>query len=462
MKITKYMKAISCSLLILGSHVVFAEARPDVKTPAVTDEQAQRKLMMAYRREFVFLDQEVRALKARQQELETLYVEKKSKSKVDIEVLEEKLLTLRDQIDMKMDLMTQKEEVIDEATGNADLVDVALTQMIVSLERYNIGKDIDLEKMKDGTEKLESIGSLFDDAFSVLRGLNDKKVEKGEFYDIEGKLLKGDIIRLGQGMAYGVSGEQGGVLAPAGMGKLMVWNGEGLDTAKSFLNETEPKQAYPSYLFEDINKKAIRIKDKTLEDVMEAGGVIGYVIIGLGLSALFLVVLRCFLLAMASSNSKKLVYTVGEMIKSEKKEEAQAFLSKQGGAAARVLEATVKHLHYKPSMLEDVIAESVLHETPRLEKFESAITVVAAVAPLLGLLGTVTGMISTFDVITIHGTGDPKMLSGGISEALVTTEMGLTVAIPLLLLGNLLSGWSEKIMSSIEHSALSVTNISRA
>ena len=82
----------------------------------------------------------------------------------------------------------------------------------------------------------------------------------------------------------------------------------------------------------------------------------------------------------------------------------------------------------------------------------------AAVAPLLGLLGTVTGMISTFDIITEFGTGDPKLLSSGISEALITTKLGLVVAIPSLLLGNLLGGWSGKIKVMLEREALRLSN----
>ena len=84
--------------------------------------------------------------------------------------------------------------------------------------------------------------------------------------------------------------------------------------------------------------------------------------------------------------------------------------------------------------------------------------VIAAVAPLLGLLGTVTGMISTFDIITEFGTGDPKLLSSGISIALVTTEVGLAVAIPALIFGNLLSGWAESIKDEMEKAALHVMN----
>jgi biopolymer transport protein ExbB len=84
--------------------------------------------------------------------------------------------------------------------------------------------------------------------------------------------------------------------------------------------------------------------------------------------------------------------------------------------------------------------------------------VIAAVAPLLGLLGTVTGMIATFDIITEFGTGDPKLLSSGIAIALITTEVGLAVAIPALIFGNLLSGWAESIKDDMEKAALHVMN----
>ena len=92
----------------------------------------------------------------------------------------------------------------------------------------------------------------------------------------------------------------------------------------------------------------------------------------------------------------------------------------------------------------------VLNEKSRLERFGTAILVIAAVAPLLGLLGTVTGMIGTFEMITEHGTGDPKMLSGGISEALITTQLGLVVAIPMVLLGNTLNTWGNRILGRLE------------
>jgi len=87
------------------------------------------------------------------------------------------------------------------------------------------------------------------------------------------------------------------------------------------------------------------------------------------------------------------------------------------------------------------------------------LAVLGAVAPLLGLLGTVTGMIDTFRVITLFGTSDPKLMSGGISEALVTTELGLAVAIPIMLLHTYLSRKSDHLIGDMEAKAVQMTNI---
>jgi biopolymer transport protein ExbB len=124
-----------------------------------------------------------------------------------------------------------------------------------------------------------------------------------------------------------------------------------------------------------------------------------------------------------------------------------------------VVTAALRNLDREREHLEDIISESILHESTRLNRFGPMIMMIAGVAPLLGLLGTVTGMIQTFDVITEFGTSDPKLLAGGIAVALVTTEPGLLVAIPCLLFGNLLSGWADRIKDDMEKGALKVINL---
>jgi biopolymer transport protein ExbB len=116
----------------------------------------------------------------------------------------------------------------------------------------------------------------------------------------------------------------------------------------------------------------------------------------------------------------------------------------------RVLSIFEQNRDLDPETLELKLDEIVLRETSKLEAYLWVVKTVSVVAPLLGLLGTVTGMIQTFQAITLFGAGDPKMMAGGISEALVTTMLGLTTAIPLVLLYDLLANNTRRITSVLD------------
>lgn len=106
----------------------------------------------------------------------------------------------------------------------------------------------------------------------------------------------------------------------------------------------------------------------------------------------------------------------------------------KGNPLARVFETYEENKNQDVETLELKLDETILQETPKIERFNEIVKVLAAVAPLVGLLGTVIGMIITFTAITIYGAGDPQLMAGGISVALVTTVLGLLAAIPLILL----------------------------
>ena len=120
--------------------------------------------------------------------------------------------------------------------------------------------------------------------------------------------------------------------------------------------------------------------------------------------------------------------------------------------------AAVENANQDKELLEEVIYEQIITTQPKLERMLPLIQVTAATAPLLGLLGTVTGMIKTFRLITVFGTGDAKSLSTGISEALITTEFGLIVAIPAIILGAILSRKAKSVVASMEQTAVSFVN----
>jgi biopolymer transport protein ExbB len=128
------------------------------------------------------------------------------------------------------------------------------------------------------------------------------------------------------------------------------------------------------------------------------------------------------------------------------------------GPAGVLLAAAVDHVDEKKEYIEEILYERMLNAKPRLEALLPFIALTAAAAPLLGLLGTVTGMISTFNMISLFGTGDPRTLSSGISEALITTEWGLYVAIPAVMLHALLSRRVKGILASMEETAVGFIN----
>jgi biopolymer transport protein ExbB len=113
----------------------------------------------------------------------------------------------------------------------------------------------------------------------------------------------------------------------------------------------------------------------------------------------------------------------------------------------RVLAAYEANSKADTETVELKLSEAALKEMPSLTKGLLFIKVISVVAPLMGLLGTVTGMIKTFQVITLYGAGDPKMMAGGISQALMTTVLGLCVAIPMVLIHTVVSGQSRKIIN---------------
>jgi len=126
--------------------------------------------------------------------------------------------------------------------------------------------------------------------------------------------------------------------------------------------------------------------------------------------------------------------------------------------AGEVISESLTGFSKGADMVEDMIYERMIGVQESLRKWLPFIAVTAAIAPLLGLLGTVSGMIGTFNVIAVAGTGDPKLMAGGISEALVTTFFGLVVAIPALVLHAYLSRRSQGIVQTTEKLGLRLVN----
>ncbi len=179
----------------------------------------------------------------------------------------------------------------------------------------------------------------------------------------------------------------------------------------------------------------VLIKTPSFVERLQYGGVVGYTIIGLGTLTFLIGLSRMIALMIVSMR-----------VKAQRKNPGTIGKNPLG----RVLSVYQDNRVSDIETLELKMEEAILQETSKLERFLWMIKVVSAVAPLMGLLGTVTGMIRTFQIITLFGTGDPKLMAGGISEALVTTMLGLLAAIPLVLLHSWLASISKTVIDILE------------
>ncbi len=174
------------------------------------------------------------------------------------------------------------------------------------------------------------------------------------------------------------------------------------------------------------------------ERVEEDGGVVGWVTIGVGVFGLLMCLWKAFSL-----------YSMGGRISRQMKSET----ADKKNPLGRILAVYTDNPNTDIETLELKLDEAILRETAPIETGLSFIKVLYVVAPLLGLLGTVVGMIATFQMITLFGTGDPRMMAGGISTALVTTVLGLVVAIPLTVFHSFLQGKAKALIQTLEEQA---------
>ncbi|SER62766.1 biopolymer transport protein ExbB [Vreelandella subterranea] len=178
----------------------------------------------------------------------------------------------------------------------------------------------------------------------------------------------------------------------------------------------------------------------TLMERFHQGGYVGYVVVALGGIGLLVALLQYLYLLVTSQR-------VNRQLKSPDQ------LKGHNPLGRVLLRFEGMDKHQTPEALEARLDEAVLAELPRLERGQPIVKLLAAIAPLLGLLGTVTGMIVTFQAITVFGTGDPQLMAGGISQALVTTVLGLITAVPLLFAQTALSSRSRHLTHVIEGQA---------
>jgi biopolymer transport protein ExbB len=459
MSIARHLIAMAALALALPALAQTAPATPTAApSPAPVAAPPTISLEQAYKKEYAFLQAQKRELSERVAQTRNALNRDRDAAQGQINALESRLLAAKSQAEALSAELLRGDEQAQVIADNRELVNVTIEQA-----RATLGGFGDESLATAGFAELEESAQLkqvFARAERTLVDFSRLRQQPGTFYRADGTEVKGNIIRWGNVAAYGVSAKDSGALVPAGGGQLRLWDAPGQNGGDSALALAKGNRISPLgvYLFENINTAVTEPEAKTIAGEIGKGGFIGYIILALGTLGLALVALRAAFLKNAGAAVAPTIDAVLRPLAEQRIDDAIVAAKRHKGSAARVVTAALRNLDRDREHLEDIIAESILHESVHLNRFGAFIMVIAAVAPLLGLLGTVTGMIQTFDIITEFGTSDPKLLSGGIATALVTTELGLIVAIPMLLLGNLMGGWAERIKDDMEQAALRVVN----
>lgn len=203
---------------------------------------------------------------------------------------------------------------------------------------------------------------------------------------------------------------------------------------------------------------AIAAQEDTLWEHVQKGGIWIWPILFFAFLAAVTALFKVFEIYSVKMPEAGVLHDILKALNDGKRDEALALAQAVAGPSRQMLVDAVEHSDESKELIEEVMYERMLEVQPKLERMLPFIAVTAATAPLMGLLGTVTGMINTFKLITIFGTGDAKQLSSGISEALVTTEFGLIVAIPSLIVHALLNRRAQGVMASMERMAVAFIN----
>ena len=183
------------------------------------------------------------------------------------------------------------------------------------------------------------------------------------------------------------------------------------------------------------------VQNPSLLERIQQGGIIGYIILAIGGITLLYAIFKYVMLWLTS----RAVHA-----------QLSSTTPNQSNPLGRVLSVGKTHMKDEIDRLELKLAEAIMGERPAIERGISFVKIVSVVAPLAGLLGTVTGMIITFQQITLFGTGDPKIMAGGISQALVTTVLGLVVAIPTTLAHSFLQSSARSVVDVLEEQATGI------
>ncbi len=194
-------------------------------------------------------------------------------------------------------------------------------------------------------------------------------------------------------------------------------------------------------------------------ELIEAGGWLMLPILACSVVAVAIIAERAYALRRARICPRHLVNQVWRWLQEGHLDGQRLALLRASSPLGRVLAAALVNRHHSREIMKEAVEEAGQHVVLELERYLNTLGTIASITPLLGLLGTVIGMIQVFTVITTHGVGNPASLAGGISQALITTAAGLSVAIPALMFYRYFQRRVDELVLAMEQEALKMVEI---
>jgi biopolymer transport protein ExbB len=381
------------------------------------------KFKKAHSKQKQILDAALKKLEADEKRSETL--------RKNYESYDQKISRQNAVLKEKMGALGELDGIVKQIAGDLDVI---IDTSLVSAQKPDRDKILDVLSSRKELPSLQELEELWILAM-------DEMVEAGKVVTFPGKIvtaagneIEQNVTRIGVFNAVSAGRflrnlpETGKLIEPGRQPGQRF-----LDMAQNLENANSGIHAFPI----DPTRGAmlaLLVQVPDLKNRIEQGGFVGYVIIFIGFIGVLISLERLIVLTLTSRKVQK-------QLKSKKPGD---------NPLGRIMQVYEQNPDVGTETLELKLDEAILKEMPRIQRGLAALALLAAVSPLLGLLGTVTGIIETFQSITLYGTGDPRVMSGGISQALVTTVMGLLVAIPLLLFHSFLSSKSNALVQVLD------------
>jgi biopolymer transport protein ExbB len=451
----KYLKIFLLSLLIFSSYTFAQEA--DVDAPTNLDkllelvkEGKSKEQSENTKREAEFKaarDQQDQILKAEQREL--------ARQERIADQLEEEFRKNQEKLRIAEEAYLKQLGSLNELFGHMQSITTdSRVTFESSLTAAEFGKDREkflgdlTQKMGESTElpTIEEIERVWYEIMREMKATGEVSRFTATVINVDGTQTECDVVRVG--VYNAVCGNSYLEYVPTkGQYQFLARQPAGRYTSSAGrVSNADASSGYVSFSVDPSGPSggallANLVQNPSLLERINQGGIIGYIILAIGGITLLYAIYKYFML-----------YMMGREV------EAQLASStpNSNNPLGRVLKVGASHMKETIDRLELKLAEAIMAERPSIERGISFVKIVSVVAPLAGLLGTVTGMIVTFQQITLFGTGDPKIMAGGISQALVTTVLGLVVAIPTTLAHSFLQSSARSVVDVLEEQATGI------